>query len=84
MAFFNKYSLASQLAFVFILVFLLSVSVIGIYNFNQEMKDIKSAKFSSMDAIAKSISYAIKEDVYNDDFTAIENKLFGFSNVRDI
>lgn len=84
MSFFNKYNLATQLTLVFILVFLLVISGLGVYSYNRELRDIKLANLNSMNAISKSISFALKEDIYNNDYTAIENKLLGFNEIREI
>ena len=82
--FFRKLSLATQLILVFLLVFLLVVTLFGMYDYHQQVDNIKDAKLNALDAIAKSISASVNEDIYTNDYVRIEQKLSALNLVREI
>jgi len=70
------------LAIVFVLVFVVVVILLGSYDYTQQTKSIKKANLASQIALAKNISVAISEDVYANNYSAIEQKLLGQSGTR--
>ena len=81
---FNRFSLGTQLAIIFILVFLVVVTTFGIFDYQWQMRDVTSAKLDSVVAISSSVSTAIKEDVYDSDYVAIEQMLLGLNEIKEI
>lgn len=84
MTFFNRCSLGAQLTLVFLCVFLAVISALGVYDYSRHLNEIKTAKLNNILAISKSISASISEDVYTDNYIAIEQKLLALDGVREI
>lgn len=84
MSFFNKFSLSLQLTMIFWLVFLVIVTTIGIYDYNRQISNIKQSKLNSLTAVSKSISIAITEDIYTNDYAALEQVLLGLNEINEI
>ena len=84
MSFFNKYSLSIQLTAVFSLVFMFVIAILGIYDYNREIRNIKNAKLNNMLAISKSISAAVTKDIYTNNYIALENKILGLNEIDEI
>ena len=82
--YFNRLSLGFQLISVFLLVFVFTIILFGFYVFNKEIKGIKSAYLNDISAIAKTISIVIREDLYKNNYSAIENKLLSLNGVGEL
>lgn len=84
MTFLNRCSLGTQLTLVFLGVFLVVITILGIYDYSRHLSEIKTAKLNNILAISKSVSAAISEDLYSDNYVAIEQKLLALDGIREI
>lgn len=84
MTFFNRCSLGAQLTLVFLCVFLVVISALGVYDYSRHLNEIKIAKLNNILAISKSVSASISEDIYTDNYIAIEQKLLALDGIREI
>ena len=84
MTFLNRCSLGSQLILVFICVFSVVLSALAVYDYSRHLTEIKTAKLNNLLAISKSVSASIGEDIYNDNYVAIEQKLLALNGINVI
>ena len=82
--YFNRYGLSTQIVFVFVCVFFVAITVLGFYDYNSKLSNLKDSRLSGISAIAKAITESISEDVYSKDYVRIEYKLSGLDGIRQI
>ena len=82
--YFNTLSLGVQLTSVFLLVFVFVITILAFYNFNSEIKAVKFAYLKNISAISKNSSIVISEDLYNNNYSAVESKLLSLHDVGEI
>ena len=84
MSFLKKHSLSARLTFSLWLVFLVIITSIGLYDYNRQINNIKQSNLNSMLAISKSISAAVTEDIYTNNFVSLEQTLLGLNEISEI
>jgi len=84
MLFFNRLSLSSQLIIVFIIVFLVIIATFGTYSYTRHVKNLSDEKLNSLATLSKSISATLSENVYSNNYSAIEHKLLSLNDISDI
>ena len=83
-SYFCRFSLSSQLTFVFLFVFLFVIVLFGFYSFNNEISKVKSAYLNNVSAISKNTSIVISKDVYENNYSTIENKLLSLNDLHEL
>jgi len=81
---FYRYSLATQLSIVMLLVLLVASIVLGFYDYQREIDNNRNSKLETLKAVSSGIVTAIQEDIYKGDYISVEHKLLGLAKVNEI
>ncbi|MDH5694497.1 MAG: ATP-binding protein [Gammaproteobacteria bacterium] len=81
---FFRQSLATQLAAIFVLIYLTIVLTIGVYEYKQQLRTIQKSDVYTINALSESISAALHEDLYNENFSKIEQKLLHLNRIHEL
>ncbi|MDH5600768.1 MAG: ATP-binding protein [Gammaproteobacteria bacterium] len=80
----NKYSLETQLTIVFLVTSLSVIVIFGTYHYQDQIRSFKKNKQESFYALTQSIATSIKEDIYSQNYSSIEQKLQGLNEISEI
>jgi len=81
---FYRYSLATQLSIVLLLVLVIASLTLGIYDYKREVENTRQAKLETLQAVSTSIVASIQEDLYQEDYIAVEQKLLGLEKIKEV